>query len=116
MEHNFEEFSKLAVEKFGDKVVCNKIRISQENLDKLNESFDAKLTQQDFEDYGPKVWLLENKCPNCGTNLFDLFGSFAWGIVHGQGYCTECNDVEFQYYHYIGKDRFKLCMLSLSGF
>lgn len=29
-----------------------------------------------------------NKCPQCGESLGGMFGSFAWGLVHGEGRCT----------------------------
>jgi len=114
----FEEFIKLAREKFGDKVSSRPIKVDDEIISEINEKMGLNITKQDFEDYNKKgnVWLLEDKCPNCGSDLLGLFGSFQWGIQHGVGSCSHCNEVLFQYYHYIGDSKIPLKILSVCGF
>ena len=29
-------------------------------------------------------------CRGCGMSLSGLLGTFTWGIVHGEGYCSHC--------------------------
>ncbi len=112
----FEEFAKLAKEKFGDKVNISYISINNENLTKFNEMYDSKLNVDDFKNYGEHVWLVKNECPNCGEKLDGLFGSFKWEIIHGAGSCSNCNKVEFRYYHYIGDCKYPLKLFSVTGF
>ena len=33
---------------------------------------------------------VSKKCIVCGSTLTGLFGSFEWGIAHGEGYCSNC--------------------------
>jgi hypothetical protein len=113
---NMEEFSKDAKEKFGDKVSWNLLRVNEESLKVLNDSLKSNLTQKDFDDYGPQVWVIGNKCPNCGAELWGIFGYFEWSISHGEGICGNCREVDFRFYHYIGKDRIRIEILSLIGF
>ena len=37
-------------------------------------------------------------CVFCGKVLGGFFGTFRWGIVNGQGECSECG-FPYQYYH-----------------
>ena len=111
-----DEFAKLAIEKYGDKVFCCSIKTSQNTLDRINTVFESipLITQKDFDDYGKYVWLRDDKCPECDADLLGLLGSFSWGIVHGIGNCSHCNKTMFRYYHYINGAKFN--MFSLEGF
>jgi hypothetical protein len=114
----FKEFARLAEEKFGDKVSSKPIKVDDEAISEMNEKMGLNVTKKDFEEYNQKgnVWLLENKCPNCEVDLLGIFGSFQWGTQHGIGSCSHCNEVEFQYYHYIGDSKTPLKILSVCGF
>lgn len=35
--------------------------------------------------------LMYYRCMNCDEPLGGLFGSFTWGIAHGEGFCSVCN-------------------------
>jgi len=74
------------------------------------------LTKKEMERYPAQAWLVTDyKCPNCDADLFGLFGSFTWGMIHGIGFCSHCKKVELRYYHYpIKNKRFEL--LSVCGF
>lgn len=113
-EETLEEFAENAIARYGDKVNFNKINVSQENIDELN-SHGYNIKKEDFENY-KQVWLLEGKCPECGSELMGLFGSFEWGLRHGEGLCSSCKKVYFQYYHYIGESKKPLELLALSSF
>ena len=117
MEYSMDEFYKLAEEKFGEKFTYAGITITDESLISLNETFKSDFTVEDFENY-KQVWLLKPECPNCGSELEGMFGSFKWALVHGEGYCSECNKVTFTYYHYIDRKRcyHPVVAYSLSGF
>lgn len=39
-------------------------------------------------------------CPICTHELSGLFGSFAWAIVHGEGFCNNCR-FPVRLYHYL---------------
>jgi len=111
----YEEFCKNAIDKFGDKVSTSRIVVNEETLKQLNDS-GYNLKQEDFDNYD-QVWILDQEhCPSCGAELMGLFGSFQWGIVHGEGSCTHCNDVLLRYYQYIGESKKPLTMFSLTGF
>ncbi len=47
------------------------------------------------------------ECPNCGSAIGGMFGSFEWGLVHGEGRCSICH-WPMRAYHFIkdkdGKD------------
>jgi hypothetical protein len=30
------------------------------------------------------------ECLNCGAKLGGMFGSFEWGLTHGEGHCSNC--------------------------
>jgi hypothetical protein len=111
------EFYNLACGKFGaDKFSIKPIQISDESLDRFKVDFNAPdVTREQIEHYR-QVWLKENKCPNCGADLTGLFSSFNWGIVHGEGYCSECKKVEFRLYHYIGGAKKPFEAYALCGF
>ena len=115
MEETLEEFYNMAVEEFGEKFTIKTIQISDNDLMKFNSEFQSNVTRNEIEEY-KQVWLLENKCPKCGAELFGIFGSFTWELVHGYGYCSECKSVQFKYYHYIGDCKHPIKALSLSGF
>jgi len=40
-----------------------------------------------------KDQVIENPlvCVCCGHSLTGIFGTFTWGICHGEGYCGHCN-------------------------
>ena len=110
-----EEFAKLAAEKFGDKVIFSGIKTNQSDLDLYNAELGTNYTVENFENY-KQVWVVEDKCPSCGSILLGFFGSFTWGIAHGFGFCSACKKVEFKYYHYIGNSRIPLKAMALDGF
>jgi len=37
-----------------------------------------------------KIFVADKKCINCEEDLSGLFGTFNWGIVHGEGSCSNC--------------------------
>jgi len=84
-----DEFFERAVKEFGDKFSNFGIVCSDESLVKFNEQHNCHLTSEDLINY-KQAWLKESKCPNCGTDLGGLFGTFVWGIIHGEGFCSEC--------------------------
>lgn len=51
--------------------------------------------------------LLYYKCINCDEALTGIFGSFAWGLRHGEGFCSICN-YPGRGAHYIEHEGFKL--------
>jgi hypothetical protein len=110
-----DEFARLAIDRFGDKVIYSGLVVNEVDLNLYNAENSTNHTAEHFLNY-KKVWLTENKCPNCGTELLGLFGSFTWGIIHGMGFCSSCKKAEFQYYHYINDNRVPLKLLSLEGF
>ena len=114
MEELIEQFSKAAIEKFGDKFYVGKLTVDKETLNTINLHLSLDLTQKDFDDYGDEVWLKEPICPNCGADLLGLFGYFEWDLQHGYGHCASCNTTTFKYYHYINK--YQLKMMSLVEF
>ena len=95
----------------GDKVMYASINIDDDTLSVINEQQTKRLqksiTKEDVQNYPKQVWLLENKCPICGSDLMGLFGSFKWDLRHGIGFCSECNKINFQFYHYIKDFRFE---------
>ena len=109
---NSEEFAEAAKEEFGDKVRFQPITV------KLDTEQLAKLpwTKEEIETYPKQVWLLAEQCPVCGMKLSGLFGSFTWGMVHGEGTCGHCNKAAFRYYHYIVKGKRPLLAYALIGF
>jgi hypothetical protein len=118
MEESYDEFVKAAVEEFGDDVfILGDLNIPQEQIDQINKDKDCNLTTQDFIDLGKKVLLKEPKCPRCGHDLGGIFGSFNWGIIHGVGYCTECETSPmFRWYHYVGDLKEPIKFWELVGF
>jgi len=111
---SLEEFAINATARYGDKVNVNKLNVSQETIDGLIEH-GYNIIKEDFDNY-KQVWLLENKCPECGAELLGLFGSFQWALRHGEGVCSNCKEVYFQYYHYIGECKKPLELFALSAF
>jgi hypothetical protein len=114
-EHTIEEFYDLAIKEFGEKFTMKPIQISDDNLIKLNSEFGSTLTKEQISEY-KQVWLLENNCPACGAPLGGLFGSFEWGIRHGEGDCSECHKIILKLYHYIGDMKRPFEAYALSGF
>ena len=92
-------FLKLAEKRFGDKIAVSRLNVSDEDAARLN------LTKEQIEAYPEHAWIVERnghyRCPVCDSPLGGLFGSFAWGLVYGQGTCTHCKKARFQYYHHI---------------
>ena len=115
MEYTTQEFYDLATKEFGEKFTIKTIQMSDEDLVKFNTEFNCNVTINEIQEY-EQVWLLEDKCPQCGSELFGLFGSFTWEIVHGIGHCSECKSVQFRYYHYIGDCKSPIKALSIVGF
>lgn len=37
-----------------------------------------------------RIFVADKKCINCGEDLSGIFGTFEWGIVHGEGSCSNC--------------------------
>lgn len=111
-----KEFFELAKETFGNKVNVNVLTISDEELEKLNKSYGTYFSKSDIFAYGKHVWLIGDDCPHCGESLFGLFGGFQWGIVHGEGYCSNCDKVAFRYYHYVLDGSKPLQLFSVVGF
>jgi len=114
-EYSIKDFYKLAVEKFGNKFLLGPIEVTKDILEKWNSENNTDLSMDDVSEYR-EVWLIEDKCPSCNSELLGLFGSFQWGFVNGQGYCSECNKVTLKYYHRIGEPKVLLCGFSLIGF
>lgn len=114
-QHEFQEFYDLAVKTFGEKFTMKPIQISDEELEKFNKEFGGTVAKEDFEKY-EAVWILENRCPSCGSELDGLFGSFEWGIIHGVGRCCECKKVSIRAYHYIKDSKRPFVAYSLVGF
>lgn len=104
-EHELEEFGKLAVEKFGDKVNFNVLTLSDNAKQQLlTEGWTQKMID-DLQSY-KMVWVVtdqdENrltKCPGCGWHLDGILGAFTWDIAWGCGHCCSCNEVSFRVYH-----------------
>lgn len=90
-----EEFLGVVKEVFGDKVVIEQLKISDEVAQKL------RVNPEDVRAYPAQAWVIEHRCPHCNHVLGGLFGSFAWGLQHGVGYCSKCEKVQFRYYHYV---------------
>lgn len=124
-----KQFIKDVVEKFGEKVNVRLLSFSQDSLDRINailikdrqeHQFDGEfkpLTNQDFENYGEMAWLQDGEhCPQCGAKLLGLFGSLQWTVRHGVGQCSECGQVEFRYYHYVGENQVLMQILAVVGF
>lgn len=116
MEHTIESFYELACQEFGKEHFSIKgIEISEDNLQQFNLEHKCTLTKEDFSNYRA-VWIIDNKCPKCKSDLGGLFGSFEWGLVHGSGRCSECKKVSIQYYHYVGNCKYPIQAFSLIGF
>lgn len=107
------EFFKLAQERFGSKIFCNKINIKKYNSDVQDY---LGVTKESIENYPEQAWLLEDKCPNCGVELLGFSGSFTWDITHGYGHCDNCKKVSFKYYHYIDDKKPALQAFAVTGF
>jgi hypothetical protein len=45
----------------------------------------------------------DDRCVMCGSELSGIFGSFMWGIVHGEGECSHCR-YPARAYHYVKID------------
>ena len=117
MEETFETFSEAAIKEFGEVFFLGELNISQDQIDEINKAKGCHLTKQDFLDKGKKVILLEPKCPKCRSDLGGLFGTFNWGLVHGTGYCSKCeNQIIFRCYHYIGECKEPIIFWELIGF
>ncbi len=37
-----------------------------------------------------KRFVSGDKCPQCDREFGGIFGSFVWGMAHGEGMCAEC--------------------------
>jgi len=37
-----------------------------------------------------RMFVSDKKCINCEEDLSGIFGTFNWGIVHGEGHCSNC--------------------------
>jgi len=101
-------FFRAAEETFGDKININSLNTDEKSAKILGLSKDK------IESYPKMAWVPSNKCPSCDSDLLGWTGSFQWGIVHGQGFCSSCKKASFQYYHYIDDRRFEA--MALIGF
>ena len=104
------EFNKAAKKQFLKKIRIGRLKCSGEIADRLG------LNRLKIERYPAQAWLVDTKCPVCGTEVMGLFGSFSWDLCHGEGYCSNCKKAHFRYYHYIQKGKPPLKLLALSGF
>jgi hypothetical protein len=107
-----EEFCRVAEETFSGKVMIQSLTV------KLDAAELARLpwTKEEIEAYPKQVWVMDGQCPVCGAELGAFFGSFQWGLVHGEGFCSQCNKAAFRYYHYIVKGKRPLLAYALIGF
>lgn len=64
---------------FGDGII-------ELNGEPVSPEFETKFKEYMSHFVAPH----EMKCVKCGTTLGGLFGSFRWGIAHGQGECSRC--------------------------
>jgi len=120
------EFNQAAVECFGDAVQvaaldlewCNKLL--KEALDRprdprepwpRDESAYASLTQAEIDEYGEWTWCED--CPCCGEPLNRVF---IWGIVNGEGTCSNCNKAAFSLYHRLREGMYPIIKYALIGF
>lgn len=112
-----KEFIQRAREKFGDKFILgSEVNINSDVIEELNKKFDSHVTVEDLRKLDDELFLKDTKCPNCGEELFGLFGAFNWTIVHGVCACANCNKTIFRYYHYVGDCKNPIKSLSLIGF
>lgn len=110
-----EEFINLAKEKFGDKINYNSLQIDDETEKSLKEQKIIN-NKEEVKNY-KNLWLVDqDRCPHCGSDLLGLFGSFTWGIAHGEGFCSNCKKVNFTYYHYFYNGGMPLMLFAISGF
>jgi len=104
---NRDEFNQAAREAFGDAVQVGLLDKERANQQLMHAEQHAevthqlktpgayeRLTQEDIEAYGEWAWCED--CPACGEPLRQ---TFAWGITHGAGYCSNCKQTRFRYYH-----------------
>lgn len=49
---------------------------------------DAQLVVELLNKYLHDFAATDGDCPQCGAKLCGLFGTFAWGLVNGEGICT----------------------------
>lgn len=115
-----EEFFEKAKAKYGDKISIRAINspkgteseifyiseFGQEAWDKLLEAIPNYV----------QAWLVEHKCPECGSPLGGFFGSFEWKVQHGIGYCADCKKTEFRLYHYLAEGLPRIEGFALTGF
>lgn len=114
--HEKEEFFRLAKEKYGSKIVVNRLSFRDGDLEKYNEKMNSSFTAEDFYNYGEHAWIINsNNCPECNEDLGGLFGTFVWGLVHGEGNCSRCG-IAFRLYHYLKENTKPVELLSLIGF
>ncbi len=137
MQMKREQFNQLAKATFGDKVIIRGIDITDEALAELNakmkSAYEAAMLKdpgpfppfvpykrEDLDSYPEYPWVVGDNCPVCNTPLDGLFGSFAWGMIHGEGYCTECRHHKqgtyFRLYHYVTERARPLVGYALVGF
>jgi hypothetical protein len=98
-----DEFFKVVQQRFPGKVYLGKMRpfTEESNAEGIRQfGFDLWFRYRvAAEEYPAQAWLLGSECPNCGAGLLGFEGSFTWGITRGEGYCSRCKKVQFQYYH-----------------
>jgi hypothetical protein len=61
-----------------------------EDIAVIDEYFSHFVALEIIETDGVPV-ISNQKCVNCDETLDGLFGTFQWGIVHGQGMCGACH-------------------------
>lgn len=70
----------------GERVALENYR--NEIIKYVNEYLKVFLAP--IEKLDEKGQLLHIECVNCGEALGGLFGTFTWGLAHGEGYCSNC--------------------------
>jgi hypothetical protein len=60
--------------------------------DKTGENGEeVKLTTDSVVEYLSSFTIPTGYCPMCDNNYGGIFGTFTWGIAHGEGFCSACN-------------------------
>jgi len=108
---NRDEFNTAAKEAFGAAVQVGLLDKDWTNEQLMNTAQYAEtthqlkdpstykpLTQEEIDEYGEHVWCKD--CPCCGEPLHKVF---RWGMVNGEGTCSNCENAAFRYYHRVRK-------------
>jgi uncharacterized protein (UPF0212 family) len=106
MEETFDTYAKAAIDRFGDKVTIELVTVPDDVVAVMLANGWTQENINELKAY-QQVWIKNEKCPNCGTHLNEIFGGFTWGIVHGEGTCSNCRKVSIRFYHYFGNKMFQ---------